>query len=139
MLYTVFDSILSNMMRFFGSTHLLMCLSLDTLTSILRTGWPILVELIDLVNCYNFSVSNNLNHVVNFPTWILDCDSHSYSLLHFFLSSYASICSTMAFVHWEILIIFLFQFPLTFQKTGYPLSLESALSERQNDKSYGSI
>ena len=36
--------------RFFQSTHLLMCLSLEALTSITGTGWPILVELIDLVN-----------------------------------------------------------------------------------------
>ena len=35
--------------------------------------------------------------MVNFPTWILDCDSHSPALLDFFLSSDASICSTMAF------------------------------------------
>ena len=37
-------------MRFFRSTHLLMFLSLETLTFIIRTGLPILVELIDLVN-----------------------------------------------------------------------------------------
>ena len=37
-------------MRFSRSTPLLMCLSLETLTSIIRTGLPILVELIDLVN-----------------------------------------------------------------------------------------
>ena len=37
-------------MRFSRSTHLLMFLSLETLTSIIRTGLPILVELIDLVN-----------------------------------------------------------------------------------------
>ena len=35
--------------------------------------------------------------MVNFPIRILDCDSHSPALLHFFLSSDASICSTMAF------------------------------------------
>ena len=33
----------------------------------------------------------------NFPTQIPDCDSHSHDLLDFFLSSDASICSTMAF------------------------------------------
>ena len=37
-------------MRFSRSTLLLMFLSLQTLTSIIRTGLPILVELIDLVN-----------------------------------------------------------------------------------------
>ena len=35
--------------------------------------------------------------MVNFPTQIPDCDSHSPALLDLFLSSNASICSTMAF------------------------------------------
>ena len=35
--------------------------------------------------------------MVDFPTRIPDCDSHSPALLDFFLSSDASICSTMAF------------------------------------------
>ena len=47
--------------------------------------------------CYNFSISNDLTHIVNFPTRIPDCDSHSPALLDFFLSSDASICSAMAF------------------------------------------
>ena len=34
--------------------------------------------------------------MVNFPTWIPDCDSHSLALLDLFLSSGAIICSTMA-------------------------------------------
>ena len=47
--------------------------------------------------CYNFSFSNDLTQMVNFPTRIPDCDSHSPALLDLFLSSDASICSTMAF------------------------------------------
>ena len=47
--------------------------------------------------CYNFSISNDLTQIVNFPTRIPDCDSHSPALLDLFLSSDASICSTMAF------------------------------------------
>ena len=35
--------------------------------------------------------------MVNCPTWIPDCDSHSPALLYFFLSCDSSICSTMAF------------------------------------------
>ena len=65
--------------------------------SILRTGLPVLAELMDLVNSYNFSISNDLTQMVNFPTRIPDCDSHSPALLDLFLSSDASICSTMAF------------------------------------------
>ena len=47
--------------------------------------------------CYNFSVSDDLTQMVNFPTRISDCDSYSPALLDFFLSSDASICSTIAF------------------------------------------
>ena len=40
---------------------------------------------------------NDLGPMVNFPTRIPDCDSCSPALLHLFISSDASICSTMAF------------------------------------------
>ena len=35
--------------------------------------------------CYNFSISSDLTQMVNFPTRIPDCDSHSPALLDFFL------------------------------------------------------
>ena len=47
--------------------------------------------------CYNFSVSNDNTQMVNFPTWIPDCHSHSPAFLSLFLSSDTSIGSTMAF------------------------------------------
>ena len=47
--------------------------------------------------CYNFSISNDLTQMVNFPTCIPDCDSHNSVLLNLFVSSDASICSTMGF------------------------------------------
>ena len=47
--------------------------------------------------CYNFSNSNDFTQMMNFPTWIPDCDSHSPALLDLFISSDASIYSTMAF------------------------------------------
>ena len=47
--------------------------------------------------CLNFSISNNPTQMVNFPTQIPDCDSHSLALLDLFLSPDASICSAMAF------------------------------------------
>ena len=46
--------------------------------------------------CCNFSISNDLTQMVNFPTWIPYCDSHSPALLNLFISSDASICSTRA-------------------------------------------
>ena len=64
--------------------------------------------------CYNFSISNKLTQIVNFPSWIPDCDSQSRALLNLLISSDASICSTMAFLQWEILVMLLSQFPLTF-------------------------
>ena len=71
--------------------------SLEALTSITRTGSPILAELIDLVNSFITSISNDLTQIVNFPTRIPDCDSRSPALLDLFLSSDTSICSAMAF------------------------------------------
>ena len=62
----------------------------DSLTYSNRTDRPVKLW-------YNFSVSNDLTQMVNFPTWIPDCDSHSPALLDFFLSSDASICSTITF------------------------------------------
>ena len=77
------------LMRFSRSTHLLIFLSLETLTSIIRTGLPVLVELIDLVN--SAIISNDLTQAVNFPTWIPDYDSDSPALLDLFISSDGSI------------------------------------------------
>ena len=54
---TVFYSILTKIDEVFSinpSAHLLLFLFLETLTSIIRTGLPILVV------CYNFSISNDL-------------------------------------------------------------------------------
>ena len=42
---------------------------------------------------YNFSMSNDLTQMVNFPTRITDCNSYSPPLLDFFLDT--TICSTM--------------------------------------------
>ena len=87
----VFDYISSNM-RFSQSTHLLMFLPLETVTFIIRTGLPILVELIDLVISVISTLTRWSTFLLGFQT-----DSHSPALLDLFVSSDASICSTMAF------------------------------------------
>ena len=46
---------------------------------------------------YNFSVSNDLTQIINFPTQITGFDSHSPVFLDLLLSSDTSICSSMAF------------------------------------------
>ena len=47
--------------------------------------------------CYNLYISNDLTQMVNFPSRIADCDSHNPALSDLFLTSEASISSTMAF------------------------------------------
>ena len=92
-LSTVFDS----QMRFSGSTHELMFLSQETLTSIIRNGLPTLVELADLVNSviiflFPMTLLRWLTFLLTSQNVIL-----SPALLEFFLFSDASICSAMAF------------------------------------------
>ena len=48
-------------------------------------------------HCYNFSISNDFTQMVNFPTRIPDCDSHSPAFLDLFLSD-TSICYALAFL-----------------------------------------
>ena len=71
--------------------------------------------------------------MVNLPSWILDSDSHSPAYLSLFISSDASIYSTMAFPplrNSEILFVRYYQFYLTLSfhclsnklKMGCPVS-----------------
>ena len=96
LLCTVFYSISSNMDRFSRSTHLLMCLFFETLTSIITTDSPILVELIDLVNSVVMFLSQmTLLRCLTFLVQSLTV-THTVLLLDLFISSDASICSTIA-------------------------------------------
>ena len=80
-LCTVFDSISSNIDE---------VLSVNTSADVFVFGdFNALMSIV--------RISNDLTQMVNFPTLIPDCDSHSPALLDLFLSSDASICSTMAF------------------------------------------
>ena len=65
--------------------------------------------------CYNFSISNDLTQMVNFLTRISDCDSHSPALLDLFLLTQVFVLQWLS-LHWEILILLLSQFPLTFHQ-----------------------
>ena len=81
-------------MEFSRSTHLLMFLSLESLTFIIRIGLPILVELIHLVN----SVMIFLSQMTLLRWFTFYSDSRLILIvLLLFLSSDASICSTRAF------------------------------------------
>ena len=81
-------------MRFYQSTHLLMCQSLETLTFVIRTGQPIPVELIDLLSSVIIFLSKI--NLLSWLTFLLRSLSltHSAALLDLFFPSDAGICST---------------------------------------------
>ena len=80
-------------MRFSQSTHLLGDFNVHHKDLLTYSGGTVRPgELF-----HNFSISNDLTQIVNFPTRIPDCDSLSPALLDLFISSDAGICSTMAF------------------------------------------
>ena len=104
-------------MMFSGSTHLLIFLSLVTLMSIIRTDLPILVELNDLVNfviiflsqtilprCLTFLLGSQTVILMVLPFWI-----------YFFLLTRVFVLQWLS-LHWEILIMLLSQFSLTFHQ-----------------------
>ena len=100
-------------MRFSRSTHLLMFLYLEALTSIVRTGLPILVELIDLVK----SVVIFWMTLFRWLTFLLGSQTVILIVLlfwiYFFLLTLVFVLQWLS-LHWEILIMLLPQFPLTF-------------------------
>ena len=98
-------------MRFFRSTHLLMFLSLETLMSIIRTGLPILVELIDLVNSVIIFLSQMT--LLRWLTFLLGSQTVILIVLLFwiylFLLMLVFVLQRLS-LHWEILIMLLSQF-----------------------------
>ena len=95
-------------MRFSRSTHLLMLLSLETLMSIIRTGLPILVELINLVN----SVITFLSQMTSLRwlTFLLESQTLILIILLFwiyFLHLMLVFVLLWFSLHWEILIMLL--------------------------------
>ena len=103
--------------RFSQSTHLLMCLSLETLTCIITTR--ILVELIDLVSSIIIFLSQTTIlrwfNVGQTDSWLWFSQSHS-SRFIFFLLTLVFVFQWISF-HWGILIMLLSQFPMTFLPT----------------------
>ena len=101
-------------MRFSRSTQLLMFLSLETLTSIIRTGLPILVELIDLVSYVIIFLSQTT--LVRWLTFLVGSQAVILTVLLFWISFFLL---TLLFIlqwlslHLEILVILLSQFLLS--------------------------
>ena len=100
-------------MSFSQSTHFQM--SLETLTSIIRTGLPILVDLIDLMNFVIIFLAQMT--LLRWLTFLLESQTVILIVLLFWISFFLLM---LVFVpqwlslHSEILIMFLSQFPLTF-------------------------
>ena len=93
-------------MRFSRSIHLLMFLSLDTLTSIIKTGSPILVELIDLVNFVIVFLSQMI--LLRWLTFLLGFQTVIPIVLpfwiHFFFLTLVFVLQWLS-LNWEILIM----------------------------------
>ena len=86
-------------MRFSRPAHLQICLYSETLTSNIRTGEPIQVKVIYLINFVMIfqMTSNGLIQMLDFPTWISDSESHSPAYLDLFISFNARIYSAVDF------------------------------------------
>ena len=101
-------------MRFSQWTHLLMCLSFETLTSIIRTGLSILVELIDLMNSVIIFVSQTT--WLRLLTFLLGSQTVNLTVLLFwiyFILLMLVFVLQWLFLHWESSML-LSHFPLTF-------------------------
>ena len=114
-LCTVFDSISCNIDEVLSINPSALCLSLETLTSIMRTGLPILLELIDLVNSVIIFLSQT--NLFRWLTFLLGSHTVILTVLLFWI--YFFLLTLLVVLQWlslllEILILFLSQFPLTF-------------------------
>lgn len=61
----------------------------------------------------NFSISNYLIEMANFPSQICNCESHSPAFLHLVIFTEPSICSTVSFLLTDPIICSTVSFPLT--------------------------
>ena len=113
-------------MSFSRSTHLLECLYLETSTSIISNGYPILVELLDLLSFVTIFLSQTT--LFRWLRFLLGSLTVTLTVLLFWIYLFLL---TLVFVlqwlslYWENLIMLPFQFPFTFHQThneilGYP-------------------
>ena len=108
-LCAVFGSVSSNVDEVLSiNPSAIMLLPLETLTSIIRTGLTILVELINLMNSVIIFLSQMTLH-----RW-LPFQLRSQSVILINLLFWIYLFLEWLPLHWEIFIILLSQFPLTF-------------------------
>ena len=111
----LFDSTSSNIDEVFSNNHLTIYLSVETLTLIKRIRLPILVDLKDLVN--SVITSNYLTQMI---TFLLGSLTVTLTILLFWI--YLFLLTRLFALwwlssYWEILIMLLSQFPMTFHQT----------------------
>ena len=110
-------------MRFSISTHLL-CLSLETLTSIIRTGEPILVELMDLVKSVTSFLSQM--NLLRWLTFLLGSLVLTLKVLlfciYFFPLKLVFILQWLS-LHWEIIIMLFFSVSTDFPTNSKQVAL----------------
>ena len=73
---------------------------------------------------YNFSISNNLTQMINFPTGILDCVYHGSALLDLYISFDLVFVLQWLSPHWKNTVMFLSLFPFTFLHTQKGMLLD---------------
>ena len=88
--------------------------------------------------CFNFSVSNDLTQIVNFPTRIPDCDSHSPALFDLFLLTVVFVLQWLSLL-WQILLMLLSQFPLTIFHYDYSRADWDGLHDHLRNVPWGDI
>ena len=94
-----------------------MGLFLENLTSIIRTGLPILVEVIDLVNSVIIFVSQMT--LPRLLTFLFESQTVIFTVLLFWIYFFFQMLLFVLqwlFLHWEIQIMLLSQFPLIFHR-----------------------
>ena len=110
-LCTVFDSISSNIDEVLPINPFV-CLYLEALTSIKRTGLPILVELIDLLN--SAIIFLNRTTLLRWFTFLFGSHTVTLTVLLFWNYFFHLTLVFVFFLAWQILILLLSQFSLTF-------------------------
>ena len=116
-LSTVFDSISSNIDEVLSISPSTNVFVFGDLTSIIRTGLPILAELIDLVNSVIIFLSQTT--LLRWSTFLFGSQTVILTVLpvwiYFFLLTLVFVLQWLS-LHCEILIMLLSQFPLTFHQ-----------------------
>ena len=116
----VFDSISSNIDEIFSINQSANVFVLGDF-NVQHKDWPTYSGKTDRTGelCYNFSISNDLTQMINFPASIPDCDTATLTGLLFCIYLFLALVFVLQQLSlpWEILIMMLSQFPLNFHQT----------------------